>query len=114
MALISLLLLTSCDKKQIAIDNLRDFVEKVEKKAPSYTSDDWDKVDAEYKEIISDINKYQYTDEEKKQISKMTGKYAGIKTKYSVNQFIEGIGDAVKEIRSTIEGFKDGLAGGEE
>ena len=114
MLLISLFLLSACDKKQIAIDNLSDFVDKVEKRAPTYTDEDWDKVDIEYEDIISEIESYQYSDEEKQHIARLTGKYAGIKTRYSVNKVIEGLGDAVNEIRSTIEGFTEGYGRGEE
>lgn len=114
ITLISVFLLSACDKKQMAINDLSDFVEKVDKNAPTFTEKDWDEVDAKYDIIIAEIDKYQFTGEEKKQIAELKGRFTGIKTKYSVNKVIEGVGDAVKEIRGTIEGFKDGIVGKKE
>ena len=37
----AILMFPSCDKKQHAIDNLSDLVEKVEKNASDFTEEDW-------------------------------------------------------------------------
>lgn len=111
-ALFCLLFICSCDKKQSAIDHLSDFVEKVEKKAPEYTEDDWEQANKEYEELIAEIGKYEYSGEETKQIAEMKGKFAGIKAKSSVNKFIDGIDKAAKEVKGVIDGFTEGLTGG--
>ena len=92
-----LFLLCSCDKKQHAIDNLSDFVEKVEKNAPEYTDEDWAKVNQEYEEIIAEIDKYDYSGDETKQIAELKGKFVGIKTKDSVRDIIDGVDKAVQQ-----------------
>lgn len=108
-----LFLLCSCDKKQHAIDNLSDFVEKVEKNAPEYTDEDWAKVNQEYEEIIAEIDKYDYSGDETKQIAELKGKFVGIKTKDSVRDIIDGVDKAVQDIKGTVKGIKDGFLGNE-
>ena len=108
-----LFLLCSCDKKQHAIDNLSDFVEKVEKNAPEYTDEDWAKVNQEYEEIIAEIDKYDYSGDETKQIAELKGKFVGIKTKDSVRDIIDGVDKAGQDIKGTVKGIKDGFLGNE-
>lgn len=112
--LLCFFVLTACNRKLHAIDKLDGFVEKVEKNASRYSEKDWDKSDAEFNELLKDIDQYEYTREEKERIAKIKGRYAGIRTKNAIHQFIEGIGDAVNEIQSTIEGFTEGVMSGDE
>lgn len=113
-AFISLCLLTACDKKQHAIDNLRDFVENVEKKAPEYTEKDWIEADKKYDELIIEIEKYRYSGEESKQIGVLKGRYSGIKTKNKVTKFLEDIDNATQEFKGVLEGFTEGILGSDE
>ena len=108
-----LFLLCSCDKKQHAIDNLSDFVEKVEKNAPNYTDEDWKTVNKEYDELITEIDKYEYSSDEAKLIAELKGKFIGIKTKDSMKDLIDGVDKAVNEVKGTIKGIKDGILGNE-
>ena len=111
---VCLLIFCSCDKKQHAIDNLSDFVEKVEKNAPEYTEEDWTNVNKEYDELITEIDKYDYSGDEAKRIASLKGKYAGIKTKNTVNKFLDGIDKAAKEVKGAIDGFTEGIKGSKE
>lgn len=110
---VCLLIFCSCDKKQHAIDNLSNFVEKVEKNAPDYSDEDWAKVNQEYEEIIAEIDKYDYSGDETKQIAELKGKFVGIKTKDSVRDIIDGVDKAVQDIKGTVKGIKDGFLGNE-
>lgn len=111
--IITLCFLTSCDKKQHAIDNLSDFVEKVKKEAPDYTSKDWEEADREYDEIIAEIEKYDYSTNETERIAELKGKYIGIKTKDSVKDLINSVDKTLQEIKGTVKGMKDGFLGNE-
>lgn len=111
--IITLCFLTACDRKQHAIDNLSNFVEKVEKNAPEYTDEDWDKVNKEYDEIIAEIDKYDYSGDETKRIAELKGKYIGIKTKDSVKDLINSVDKTLQEINGTVKGMKDGFLGNE-
>lgn len=108
IALVCILMFSSCDKKQRAMDNLSDFVEKVEKNAPEYTEEDWTNVNKEYDELIAEINKYEYTSDESKRIASLKGKFAGIKAKYDVDKFIDGIGETIEEVKGFFGGFFGG------
>jgi len=105
----AILIFSSCDKKQSAIDQLCDFVEEVEKEAPEYTEEEWEKVNKEYEELVAEIGKYEYSGDESKQIAELKGKFVGIKTKNSVNKFIDGIDKAAKEVQGVIDGFTKGI-----
>lgn len=113
-ALFCFIVLASCDKKQNAIDNLSGFVERVEKHASEYTEKDWAEVNKEYEEIIEEIDKYDYTGDDAKRLATLKGKFAGIKTKDTINKFIDDIDKAAKEAKETLEGFTEGFFGGEE
>ena len=112
-ALFCFMVLTACDKKQSAIDNLSNFVEKVEKNAPEYKDEDWAKVNKEYEEIIAEIDKYDYSGDDAKRIAELKGKFIGIKTKDSVRDIIDGVDKAVQDIKSAVKGIKDGFLGNE-
>lgn len=112
LAIACVLILSSCNKKQNAIDNLSNFVEKVEKKAPEYTDEDWSNVNNEFNELIAEIDKYEYSVDDTERIAGLKGKYTGIKAKYTVNKFFNDIDKAAKEIKGVIEGFTEGITGG--
>jgi len=108
----AILMFSSCDKKQHAIDNLSDLVEKVEKNASDFTEEDWAEVDQQYDKIIAEIDKYDYSSEDNKRISKLKGKYSGLKTRNTFNKIVDGIDKTAKEVKGAIEGFTEGLSGG--
>lgn len=108
----AILMFSSCDKKQHAIDNLSDLVEKVDKNASDFTEEDWAEVDQQYDKIIAEIDKYDYSSDDSKRISKLKGKYSGLKTRNTFNKIVDGIDKTAKEVKGAIEGFADGLTGG--
>ena len=113
MTMTCLLVFTACDRKQHAIDNLSDFVEKVKKNAPEYTTADWEEVDKEYDEIIAEIEKYDYSGKESERIAELKGKYVGIKTQDSAKDLIDSVDKTLHEVKGAIKGFKDGILGNE-
>ena len=110
---LALLVFTACDKKQHAIDKFSDFVEKVEKDSPKYTGEDWDKADKEFEALVAETEKYEYSSQEVRRIAKLKGQYAGMKTKNSINNFIDDLDEAAEELKGAIEGFTKGIAGDE-
>lgn len=109
--LFSLLLFSSCDKKQYAIGKLNNLVEKVEKNASQYTDDDWTKVNKEYDDLIAEIDKYDYSAEDTKRIAELKGKFVGIKAKNTIDSFMDGIDKAAKGLKGAIEGFTKEVTG---
>lgn len=108
----AILLFSSCDKKQRAIDNLSDLVEKVEKNASEYTEEDWVEVNQQYDKLVAEIDKYDYSGKDSERISKLKGKYAGIKARNTISKFVDGIDKTAKEVKGAIEGFTEGLTDG--
>lgn len=108
----AILLFSSCDKKQRAIDNLGDLVEKVEKNASEYTEEDWVEVNQQYDKLVAEIDKYDYSGKDSERISKLKGKYAGIKARNTISKFVDGIDKTAKEVKGAIEGFTEGLTDG--
>ena len=110
--LVCLFTFLSCNPKQRAIDNLSDLVEKVEKNASEYTEEDWVEVNQQYDKLIAEIDKYEYTGKESERISKLKGKYVGIKARNTISKFVDDIDKTAKEVKGAIEGFTEGLTDG--
>lgn len=103
------LLLSSCDKKQMAYDRMERFTEQLEKKSSSYDEAQWEKAADEFKKICAEVDKYkpEYTKEQKKQIRKMKGKCQGIFAKSSLRDFLNNLEDLSDEIEGAIDELSD-------
>lgn len=111
IALMCLLVLTACDRKQRALDNLREFVESVEKNAPDFTDEEWKEANKEYDNLMVEIDKYDYSLEESKQIGELQGRLAAIKVKDTGKDAIEGARKAYAKWVGIIWGFLKELFG---
>ena len=112
-ALFCLIVLTACDRKQRAIDNLSEFVEKVEKHAPEYTAEDWKEINKEYDELIAEISKYDYSIKDAERIEKLKGKYDGIRFKDTLEDVVDGVDKTIHKVKKRVDGFIDGIIGNE-
>ena len=112
--LFCILVFSACDKKQHALENFTNFVEKVEKNAPEFTNEDWTIADKEYAELVAEVDKYEYSGDKAKRIAELKGKYAGIKAKNGIKKFFEDIDKAAQEVKGAIEGFTEGIVGNKE
>jgi len=110
-ALFCILLFASCDRKQRALDNLKEFVEKVEKEAPELTEEEWKDVNKEYDDLMAEIDKYDYSLEESKQIGELQGRLMAIKVKDTGKDAIEGARKAYAKWVGIIWGFLHELFG---
>lgn len=106
-----LFVFTACDRKQRALDNLKEFVEKVEKNAPELTDDEWKEVNKEYDDLMVEIDKYDYSLEESKQIGELQGRLMAIKVKDTGMDAIEGAKKAYGKWVGIIRGFLNELFG---
>lgn len=106
-----LFVFSACDRKQRAIDNLREFVERVEKEAPELTEDEWKDVNKEYVDLMAEIDKYDYSLEESKQIGELQGRLVAIKVKDTGKDAIEGARKAYAKWVGIIWGFLHELFG---
>lgn len=62
------MILGSCSARRAAINDLESFVVQIEKNGETYTMDDWETALIKYAEIEDNLEKHEYTAEEKKEI----------------------------------------------
>ncbi|MCQ2220798.1 MAG: hypothetical protein MJZ12_05360 [Prevotella sp.] len=103
-AIISLVvLISSCQTKQSAINDLRSISQDIAINGDNYSFNDWTKVGKKYYEVNKKIAKHtgDYSDQELQEISKLNGQ--------CVKGFTEGavtkVGGAMQMLKSFIGGF---------
>lgn len=102
--------ITSCDSSQSAIRDLEILLNEIEENHQSYTEEDWENMSLSYSTIEEELAKYEYTDEELKEIGRLKGKCIGYLTKQSLKDLEKQIEDLTKELEGGIEGFLEVLS----
>lgn len=102
--------ITSCDSSQSAIKDLEVLLNEIEENHQSYTEEDWEAMSLSYSAIEEELAKYEYTDEELKEIGRLKGKCMGYLTKQSLKNLEKQIKDLTKELEGGIEGFLEVLS----
>ena len=102
--------LTSCDSSQSAINDLEMLLHEIETNYQSYTEEDWENMSLSYSAIEEELAKYEYTDEELKEIGRLKGRCMGYLTKQSLKDLEKQIKDLTKELEGGIEGFWEVLS----
>lgn len=101
---ISLSLLNSCGQ-QNRVDELKDFVEKVQEEGGTYTAQQWEEVNEQFSKLLEKLNSYEdLTPEELKELARLQGEYAATVFKSQTGETLEKIG-------AMMDGFLNGLAG---
>lgn len=100
---------SSCETSKTPVEHLSSLVEQVEDKYDEFTEDDWDDIVSEYEKIEKDLSKYEYTDEELKEIGKLKGRIFAKMTKNAVKDFSKQIEKWGKQIEGGVEGFLEEL-----
>ena len=103
------LLLTGCHPSQTAMDDLQSFTGRIEHKADRWTEADWDDAAIHYSEICQTIERYDYTDEQLREIGRLKGRCLAQFAKHSFNESTQGLHDSFIELGGAIEGLLDGL-----
>ena len=109
-----LLLVGSCFSApsiQERLSNTIEYVENVE----SMTTEEWEAVKEEYFMTVDEFraNVDSYTEEERHQIYAQIGKMNGIIAKREAGQAIGRFNEILESLPSMIDGFVEGLTGGE-
>ena len=100
----SLLCLGSCESKS-RVDELKEFVEKVEKEGSSYTEEQWEEVNEEVSKMLDKLSEYEdMTHEELQEVAKQQGEFAA-------KAFKEQAGKAMEKAGAMLDGFMQGLTG---
>ena len=90
------------------MEELKDFVEKVQKEGSSYTEKKWEEVNEEFTELLQKLNSYEdLSAEELRGIAELQGQYAA-------TVFKEHAGKAMEKAGAVLDGFVEGLTGDDE
>ena len=101
-----LLGMTSCDHKQAAIDELEGLAEDLKESSEQYTKEDWNAATEQYQAIETELEQYEFTDEELKEIGKIKARCF----KYFSKGSIMMIGKELKSFRIQLEGAIEELS----
>ena len=98
----SLLCLGSGEQKS-RVDELKEFVEKVQEEGSSYTEKQWEEVNDEFSKLLDKLNEYEdMTPEELQEVAKLQGEFAA-------KAFKEQAGKAMEKAGAVLDGFMQGL-----
>lgn len=105
LSLFAVALFTSCDKRQSAIDELESFSEELKENASEYTNEDWEEAGNQYQMLVEQVDQYEYTDEELKEIGKLKARCIKYMSKGAMKQLEEGFHNMTKQIEGAMEEF---------
>ena len=101
--------LIACNTAQSKIDELQNLVTEVQAEYKTYTQEDWRGVNEAYEALLIDMEQYDYTTEQRKQIGRLKGQYEALVMKYTftnlpnmleeaAGEFVEGVGSFLEEM----------------
>lgn len=89
-----------------SLRSLQELYQDLELNHENYTLEDWDKAQAEYELLSTQIKGYQYTDEQLVEIGRLQGKCAAYLTKGYFKRLERGIIQAAGAIKGYMEGME--------
>ena len=102
--------LTSRQSKSSRIDDLKEFVEDIQKDSKDYTQEQWEKANEKFGELLEKINSYDdLSEEELKEVAKLQGQYAATVFKNSGKAIMEQMEKAGIALDGFLEGIDEGL-----
>ena len=110
-----ILSLSACQSKSSRIDDLKDFVEEIQKDSEDYTQEQWEKANEEFSQLLDKINSYEdLSEDELKEVAKLQGQYAATVFKNSGKAIMEQMEKAGAVLDGFFEGIDQGLDDNEE
>ena len=105
-----ILSLSACQSKSSRIDDLKDFVEEIQKDGEDYTQEQWEKANKKFSQLLDKINSYEdLSEDELKEVSKLQGQYASTVFKNSGKAIMEQMEKAGAVLDGFLEGVDQGL-----
>lgn len=109
IAIICSLLTISCNNAKTSIDELSLLIEDIEENSDNYTDEDWEYVIEEYSLIEQEMENYEYTDEELREIGRLKGIFAMKIAKQVLKDYTEDIKDLQLQFEGGLDGIKEEL-----
>lgn len=109
--LIGCFVLTSCQPTAEGyISDLKDLVEKVAEEGSEYSEEQLEKISQEFDELVKKAEELEeLTDEQKKEIIKLQGKFSGAVMKGGFDKLIKDAGKELEKAGEAIKGFMEGV-----
>ena len=108
---VTLSLVSCSNSKEEYIDDYSNFIEEVSEKSASYSGEQWEKADSindVYSSDYYEAYSHEMTDDEKARISRLKGRYLGLRILDVVYDIKEGVEETVlpviKDVFNQIEG----------
>lgn len=101
------------NSKENYLQNFTDFISEIENNYKTYTEEDWNTKEIEYKKLISekyDQIQSQLTDEDQQTIGKLKARYFKIVLKSGLEQLEEDIKEGAKQLEGFIEEMTDSIS----
>lgn len=111
MTAVAVLMTLSC--KETLPNRFHAFVEKVEKKADTFSQNDWNEANAQFEKLVQEYreNKDSFNKEEQKQIRSDIMKYAGLVARSGLDTVIGAFDEFMEQIPQFFDGIGDFLRG---
>lgn len=101
-----ILSLSACQSKSSRIDDLKDFVEEIQKDSEDYTQEQWEKANKKFSQLLDKINSYEdLSEDELKEVAKLQGQYAATVFKNSGKAIME----QMEKAGAVLDGFLEGV-----
>lgn len=101
-----ILSLSACQSKSSRIDDLKDFVEEIQKDGEDYTQGQWEKANEKFSQLLDKINSYEdLSEDELKEVAKLQGQYAATVFKNSGKAIME----QMEKAGAVLNGFLEGV-----
>lgn len=105
----------ACQSKSSRIDDLKDFVEEIQKDGKDYSQEQWEKANEKFSQLLDKINSYEdLSEDELKEVAKLQGQYAATIFKNSGKAIMEQMEKAGAALDGFLEGVDQGLDNNQE
>jgi hypothetical protein len=107
--LVCVFIFASCENKQTPVKKLEKLDRTLVQQSESFTEQDWENALMEYEQIDEELSRYNYTDEELRQIGKMKGRLLAKISKEYLNKTMDEVDSYLKMFEGALEGFMEEL-----
>ena len=105
----------ACQSRSSRIDDLKDFVEEIQKDGKDYSQEQWEKANEKFSQLLDKINSYEdLSEDELKEVAKLHGQYAATVFKNSGKAIMEQMEKAGAALDGFLEGVDQGLDNNQE
>lgn len=102
---LSAMIFTSCNKQQEALDELRGFTEYLKENSDDFSKQDWKEAKLQYEDIVTQLEEYDYSDEELKEIGRLKAACYKVMSKGAASQLEKTINSITNQVEGFIEEF---------